>query len=209
MSDSAEPSGETFDAQLQSSEAGPPALSAGEAQAGENKPSAAPGTPMLLRLRSGKTAALVIALGFGGGLTALGVGSAALSPMPELSMFSALKGYLLATSPLFLLAAIVALCRSELWLDPKARAFRLFTFRPWRLRPLIEEASVSEYAGVRTDPAPESEGGGTLVSLVTTEGEVVPIRQFPQRGDALPFAEQVAGSVGLWLRHGTAESEKS
>lgn len=168
-------------------------------------PAAGEAKPILLRLRSGKTAALVIALGFGGGLVLLGVGSAALSPMPGLSVLAALKGYLLATSPLFLLAAIVALCRSELWLDPAARAFRLLTFRPWRLRPVVEEASVSEYAGVRTDPAPEDEGGGTLVSLVATNGEHVPIRQFKENAEAIPFAEQVAASVGYWLRHGTGE----
>lgn len=181
-------------------------MNEGEAQPGPHEKNA-PSQPILLRLRSGKTAALVIALGFGGGLSALGVGSAALSPMPELSVLAALKGYLLATSPLFVLAAIVALCRSELWLDPAARAFRLLTFRPWRLRPVVEEASVSEYAGVRTDPAPEDEGGGILVSLVTTGGELVPIRQFPKGNDAIPFAEQVATSVGLWLRHGTGEAE--
>lgn len=163
--------------------------------------------PMLLRLRSGRTAALVIALGFGGGLTLLGVGSAAFSPLPGFSLFATLKGYLLATSPLFLLAAIIALCRSELWLDPEARVFRMLTFRPWRFRPRVEEASVSEYAGVRTDPAEEADGGGVLVSLVTSGGEAVPLRQFRDRPEAVAFAEGVASAVGLWLRHAEASQE--
>lgn len=167
----------------------------------------APSGPILLRLRSGKTAALVIALGFGGGLTLLGVGSAALSPLPGFSLFATLKGYLLATSPLFLLAAIVALCRSELWLDPEARALRMLTFRPWLFRPRVEEASVSEYAGVRTDPAEEADGGGVLVSLVTSGGEAVPLRQFRERPEAMAFAEGVATSVGLWLRHADVQPE--
>jgi hypothetical protein len=163
--------------------------------------------PILLRLRSGKTAALVIALGFGGGLTLLGVGSAALSPLEGFSIFTALKGYLLATSPLFALAAIIALCRSELWLDPEARSLRMLTFRPWLFRPRVEEASVSEYAGVRTDPAEEADGGGVLVSLVTAGGEAVPLRQFRERSEAVTFAESVAGAVGLWLRHAEASPE--
>ncbi|MCK6593392.1 MAG: hypothetical protein L6Q76_38025 [Polyangiaceae bacterium] len=152
-------------------------------------------------------AALVIALGFGGGLTLLGVGSAAFSPLPGFSLFATLKGYLLATSPLFLLAAIIALCRSELWLDPEARVFRMLTFRPWRFRPRVEEASVSEYAGVRTDPAEEADGGGVLVSLVTSGGEAVPLRQFRDRPEAVAFAEGVASAVGLWLRHAEASQE--
>jgi hypothetical protein len=179
-----------------------------DGQAGP-KPGAKAGAsgPILLRLRSGKTAALVIALGFGCGLTLLGVGSAAFSPLPGFSLFATLKGYLLATSPLFVLAGIIALCRSELWLDPQARALRMLTFRPWLFRPRVEEASVSEYAGVRTDPAEEADGGGVLVSLVTSGGEAVPLRQFRDRIEAVAFAESVASAVGLWLRHAEASQE--
>lgn len=170
-------------------------------------PDAASQRPMLLRLRSGKTAALVISAGFGGGLTLLGVGSAALSPLPGFSIFTALKGYLLATSPLYVLAALVAMCRSELWLDPAARAFRLLTYRPWLFRPRVEEASVSEYSGVRTEPADEADGGGVLVSLVTAEGEAVPVRQFHDRGEAAALAEKIAAGSGLWLRLGDTAAE--
>jgi len=141
------------------------------------------------------------------GLTLLGVGSAAFSPLPGFSLFATLKGYLLATSPLFLLAAIIGLCRSELWLDPEARMLRMLTFRPWLFRPRVEEASVSEYAGVRTDPAEEADGGGILVSLVTAGGEAVPLRQFRDRVEAISFAEGIASAVGLWLRHAEASPE--
>jgi hypothetical protein len=85
----------------------------------------------------------------------------------------------------------------------------LLTFRPWRLQPRVEEAKVSEYAGVRLEPAPEDEGGGFLVSLITSAGEAVPIRQFKDQGEAEPFAETVASSVGLWFRSGSQQSEAS
>ena len=117
--------------------------------------------PILMRLRSGKTAALVIAVGFGGGLTLLGVGTAALSPLTGFSIFAALKGYLLATSPLFALAAIIALCRSELWLDPEARAFRMLTFRPWLFRSLPSSA-MRPRAAAASSPARTSRWSATI-----------------------------------------------
>lgn len=164
---------------------------------------------MLLRRRTGRTAALVVALGFGGGMTVLGVGTALLGPTPGASFFPALTGYLLATSPLYLLAALIAVCKSELWFEPSTRTLRLLTYRPWLRRPRVEEAPVSEYSGVRIDAAPEDEGGGVLVSLVTTGGDAVPLRQFTERNDAAPFAEQLAKATGLWLRDGLEGDEKS
>jgi hypothetical protein len=165
------------------------------------------GKPMLLRLRSGKTAALVIGPGIGGGITLLGVGSAALAHAPTMALLAALTGYLLATLPLFVGAAILVFCRTELWLDPEANAFTLLTFRPWRLRPRVEQASVSEYSGVRTDTAEEADGGGVLVSLVTVEGESVALRQFRDRVEAFAFGERVAAAAGLWWRHPTGNEE--
>ena len=164
--------------------------------------------PILLRRRTGRTAALVIALGFGGTVLVLGVGGAVLSGSRG-AIVPALLGYSLATLPLFVLAAVIAVCRTELWLLPKERVLHLLTFRPWRLQPHVEEAKVSEYAGVRLEPAPEDEGGGFLVSLITAGGEAVPIRQFKEQGEAEPFAETVASSVGLWFRTGTQQSEPS
>ena len=162
--------------------------------------------PILLRRRTGRTAALVIALGFGGTTLLLGVGGAVLSGSRG-AVIPALLGYSLATLPLFALAAVIAVCRSELWLLPEERVLHLLTFRPWRLRPRVEEAKVSEYAGVRLDPAPEDEGGGFLVSLITAGGEAVPIRQFQDQSEAGSFAESVASSVGLWLRTVGQQSE--
>jgi hypothetical protein len=124
-----------------------------------------------------------------------------------MTLFAAFTGYLLATLPLFAFAAILVFCRSELWLDPEVGAFRLLTFRPWRLRPRVEQASVSEYSGVRTDPAEEADGGGVLVSLVMAAGEAVPLRQFRDREEALAYAEQVSAASGLWLRHHAGSGE--
>ena len=162
--------------------------------------------PILLRRRTGRTAALVIAAGFCGTTLLLGVGGAALSGSRG-AILPALLGYSLATLPLFLLAGVIAVCRSELWLLPKERVLHLLTFRPWRLQPRVEEGKVSEYAGVRLDPAPEDEGGGFLVSLITAGGEAVPIRQFKLHSEADGFAENVASSVGLWFRAGSQSSE--
>jgi hypothetical protein len=168
--------------------------------------------PILLRLRSGKTAARVIALGFGGGTMFIGLASLAsqiarhaggLGGVPiAAALRGVLVGYGLAALPFLALAAGVALCRSELWLVPEARAFRLLTYRPWRRGPRVEQASVDEYAGVRIEPAPEQNGGGVLVSLIATDGEAVPLRQFEAEGEARPFAEQLAAATGLWLRSG-------
>lgn len=164
--------------------------------------------PILLRRRTGRTAGLVVALGFGGTTLVLGVGGALLSGSRG-AVLPALLGYSLATLPLFLLAAIIAVCRTELWLLPKERVLHLLTFRPWRLEPRVEEAKVGEYAGVRLEAAPEDEGGGFLVSLVTPAGETVPIRQFQAESEAEPFAESVAAAASLWFRAGNQQSEPS
>lgn len=165
--------------------------------------------PMLLRRRSGRTAALVIGLGFGGGTLLLGVGSAVASASPALTLPSAIVGYGIGALPFFILALLVGISRSELWLIPEARTLRMLTYRPWRLGPRIEEAPLSEYAGVRTEPADEEDGGGVLVSLVTAQGEAVALRQFPDQAEAAPYAEKLATAAGLWIRHATAEQQPS
>ena len=75
---------------------------------------------------------------------------------------------------------IIAVCRSELWLLPEQKSLRLLTFRPWLRQPRVEEAPLSEYAGVRTSKMSDDYGNATLVSLVTAGGEDVPLRQFMQ-----------------------------
>ena len=54
------------------------------------------------------------------------------------------------------------MCRSELWYLPQTRTFRMLTYRPWRLSPRVEEAPLSEYAGVRTAKMKDDYGVGTL-----------------------------------------------
>ncbi|MEZ4312539.1 MAG: hypothetical protein R3F14_31305 [Polyangiaceae bacterium] len=109
-------------------------------------------------------------------------------------------GYGIAILPLVLLAAIVAVCKSELWLLPTQKTIRLLTYRPWLRTPRVEEAPLSEYAGVRTAPMTDDYGKGTLVSLVTTGGEDVPLRQFSDESEAATFAEKLAAASGLWVR---------
>lgn len=162
--------------------------------------------PILLRLRSGKTAALVIALGFGGGTLILGTVSAAASGARGGAILGALLGYGLAVLPLLLLAAIIAVCKSELWLLPETQAFRMLTYRPWRLSPRVEEAPVSEYAGVRTSKMTDDYGAATLVSLVTASGEDVPLRQFKDEAEAQSYAEKLGDAAGLWVRAGGDKS---
>lgn len=155
--------------------------------------------PMLLRLRTGKTAALVIALGFGGGTIVLGVGTVAASGNFR-AMLSAFLGYGLAVVPLLVLAGVIAVCKSELWLLPDKGTLRMLTYRPWRLSPRVEEAPLSEYAGVRTSKMADDYGNATLVSLVTTSGEDVPIRQFKKEDEAAEYAEKLGAATGFWVR---------
>jgi len=156
--------------------------------------------PVLLRLRSGKTAALVIAVGFGGGTLIMGTASTAASAAKGGAILGAILGYGVAVLPLLALAAIIAACRSELWLLPENKTLRLLTFRPWRLTPRIEEAPLSEYAGVRTSKMTDDYGAGTLVSLVTTSGEDVPLRQFKDEVEAHTYAEKLGTAAALWVR---------
>ncbi|MEZ4302636.1 MAG: hypothetical protein R3B70_47355 [Polyangiaceae bacterium] len=156
--------------------------------------------PMLLRLRTGRVAAAVVGLGMGGGTLLLGVASTAASAARGGAIAGAFIGYGIAILPLVLLAAIVAVCKSELWLLPTQKTIRLLTYRPWLRTPRVEEAPLSEYAGVRTAPMTDDYGKGTLVSLVTTGGEDVPLRQFSDESEAATFAEKLAAASGLWVR---------
>ena len=156
--------------------------------------------PLLLRFRSGRTAALVIGGGIGGGKLLLGVATTAASAPSMAAVWNAVLGYGGAILPLLVAAALIAVCRSELWLVPEKKSIRLLTFRPWRRGPRVEEAPLSEYAGVRTSKMSDDYGNATLVSLVTTTGEDVPLRQFEDEVEAHTFAEKLATTAGLWIR---------
>lgn len=158
--------------------------------------------PLLLRLRSGRTAGLVIGAGIGGGMLLMGVISAAASAHSLAAIPSALLGYGGAILPLVIAAVIIAVCKSELWLVPDERIFRMLTYRPWLRAPRVEDAPLSEYAGVRTSKMSDDYGNATLVSLVTTAGEDVPLRQFSDAAEAQAYAEKLASTAGYWLRDG-------
>jgi hypothetical protein len=157
--------------------------------------------------RTGKTIAAVLAGGFGGGTVLLGVGSAVAEALTSTASAStgarailpALQGYLLASSPFFLLALLIALCRRELWFLPELGVFRMLTFRPWLLRgPRVEQAPLDEYRALCTEQLDErSEGSGTLVSLITESGECVPVREFKEPIEARAFLEELADVTGL------------
>ncbi|HVY49503.1 MAG TPA: hypothetical protein VHB21_26605 [Minicystis sp.] len=156
--------------------------------------------PMLLRLRSGRIAAAALVLGFGGGTMLIGLGTLVAGRSSGLPIAGTLLGYALVALPFVLAGAVVAPCKSELWLVPEARALQLLTFRPWRRGPRVEQASLDEYAGVSADRAGDRDGGGAIVSLVTRSGERVEVRQFRDEGEAVAFAARLAARAGLWSR---------
>ncbi|MBK8259068.1 MAG: hypothetical protein IPK82_41220 [Polyangiaceae bacterium] len=163
--------------------------------------------PILLRLRSGKIAAAVIGFGIGGGTLLLGVASTAASAAKGAAVMGAIVGYGLAVLPLFVVAGVIAVCKSELWLLPQARTLRMLTYRPWLRSPRVEEASLSEYSGVRTSKITDDYGAATLVSLVTTGGEDVPLRQFSDATEATAYAAKLGEAAGLWVREAEPKSD--
>lgn len=147
--------------------------------------------------RTGRTIAAVLALGFGGGTLLLGLGST-VADAPNLhATLAAGRGYLLATLPFFLAAAVLYVCKRELWFLPEVRAFRMLTFRPWRLKgPQVEQAPLEEYRALAT----ESDHNVTVVSLVTESGESIPVREFSASSEARAFAQRFAEVTGLPLQ---------
>ena len=138
--------------------------------------------------------------GIGGGMLVMGVITAVASAHSFAAAWNAFLGYGAAILPLLVASAIIAVCRSELWLVPEHQSIRLLTFRPWLRQPRVEQAPLSEYAGVRTSKMSDDYGNATLVSLVTAGGEDVPLRQFSDEVEAHTFAEKLASAAGLWIR---------
>ena len=85
--------------------------------------------PFLVSRRSGRTIAMVVGLGFGGGTMLLGVTSAAAGALNAAAILPALWGYFVASIPFFAFGAILAACRRELWVVPEQQALKMLTFR--------------------------------------------------------------------------------
>ena len=160
--------------------------------------------PLLISRRTGRTIAIVLALGFGGGTLLLGLATSLAAALRTGVLWPVVQGYSLAALPFFVGGALVAMCRRELWFLPEHRAFRMLTYRPWRLRrPRVEQASVDEYRAVclmddESEGAAEDEAGEpAVVALVTREGDKVPLREFRDAADAKAFALELAEATGL------------
>lgn len=160
--------------------------------------------PMLIMRRTGRTIAIVLAAGFGGGTMLLGLASALASALRAGALWPALWGYFLAALPFFLAGAVLAMCRRELWFVPQHRAFRMLTYRPWRLGgPRVEQASVDEYRGLCvTEQAAEGEDAASLqvVALITSGGDRVALRAFAAADEARAFVDRLADVSGLPAR---------
>jgi hypothetical protein len=155
--------------------------------------------PYLVFRKSGRTIALVLAFGFGGGTLLLGVGSAALGALSAAALLPALQGYLLASLPFFLAAAVLRSCRRELWVVPEQGVLRMLTFRPWYFRgPRVEQADLDEYSGLCTVSMDHASERATLaVALIAKGGDRVPVREFDERDAADTFARELSDASGL------------
>jgi hypothetical protein len=107
--------------------------------------------------------------------------------------------FALAALPGLSAGVIIALCRSELYLDRGRRSFRVVTHRPWR-RARTLEIPLGEYAGVRVGGPEPRWGGRHVVYLVDRGGEHVAIQSFRTRPEAAEFAGALGRESGLWVR---------
>jgi hypothetical protein len=104
-----------------------------------------------------------------------------------------------ASLPGIVAGIVIALCRSDLYLDTDKRLFRLVSHRPWR-RPRIIEIPLGEYAGLRAEGPDPRWGGRHVVYLVGEAGEDVPIQMFRSQLEAADFAERIGKAAGMWVR---------
>ncbi len=157
--------------------------------------------PFLVFRRTGTTIAAVLAFGFGGGTVLLGVVSSFSFGFSVDAVWAAFRGYFLAALPFFLGALILVRCRRELWFVPGARSFRMLTFRPWQLSgPRVEEAKLDEFRAVKTERLEQdAEQATTVVSLVMSAGDAVPVREFDAPDEARALASKLAELTGLPL----------
>jgi hypothetical protein len=156
--------------------------------------------PILIRRRTGRYGGLAVALLLGLGPLLAGV--IGLAGHMSTSSEAFLRGFLYfaaASAPGLLGGALIALCSSELYLDPARRVFRLVSRRPWR-RARSTEISFCEYAGLRAEGPDRRWGGRHVVYLVGEAGDDVPIQMFRSAEEALAFARRVGDAAGLWVR---------
>ncbi len=164
--------------------------------------------------RTGRTIAKVLAFGFGGGTLMLGVLTSVGGGFDAHAIGSAFTGYGLAASPFFLAGAILALCWRELWVvpaDDTKRLLRMITFRPWMFSgPRVEQASLEDYAAVCTaELTHRAEKASFAVSLMTREGDQVPVREFTELEPARQFVEELAAATGLPVRRAQPVTDAS
>lgn len=155
--------------------------------------------PFLVSRRSGRTIAMVVGLGFGGGTMLLGVTSAAAGALNATAILPAVWGYFVASIPFFVFGAIVAACRRELWVVPEQQALKMLTFRPWLIRgPRVEQAPLEEYRGLcKVSLDHRAESSTFAVALVPKDGEPVPVREFEASDDAEAFISEMMEATGL------------
>lgn len=157
--------------------------------------------PFLVFRRTGKTIGVVMAFGFGGGTVLLGIVSSFAGALSLASLWVAARSYFLVALPFFASGVVLALCRREFWFVPGARSFRMLTFRPWyRSGPRVEEAKLDEFRALKTETLEQpGEQSTTLVSLVMTAGEAVPVREFEAPDEARALARELSELTGLPL----------
>jgi hypothetical protein len=155
--------------------------------------------PLLVSRRSGRTIALVVALGFGGGTILLGVTSAAAGALKAAAIWPAFWGYFWAAMPFFVFGAILAACRRELWVVPEQQMLKMLTYRPWLVRgPRVEQAPLTEYRGLcLVSLEARAEQASLAVALVPTEGDPVPLREFESAEQAESFLAEMEEATGL------------
>lgn len=142
-----------------------------------------------------------MAFGFGGGTMLLGLLSSFSVGFSRAALWAAFRGYFLAALPFFVAALVLDRCKREFWFVPSARSFRMLTFRPWQLSgPRVEEARLDDFRAVKTERLElETEQAASVVSLVMTAGDSVPVREFDAPEEANVLAEELARRTGLPL----------
>ncbi len=160
-------------------------------------------SPLLLRRRTGRIGGALLAGPFGFGTILLG--ALALVQARRLGVPLDWRGLVfcgLSLSPFLVGGLFVALSWSELWFEPRGARFRVLRYRPWMLMrgPAVEEIPASEYQGVRVEGPVDGLGRRYLLSLVSRQGEDVPLALYAAAPEAVAHGEDLAAAAGYWVR---------